>query len=983
MTTTPLSAGQPTSVFTPSLIIPPSGLASSLIGWKPPPTPRIDPFLNQPANAHLLHGLDSQPAFSNILTRSAADGWQIPPGITGDTPPMFRLAMPEQRLSSAFRNLSRGDVVGAGQNFRHAREALQLSFVRGQDVEQFIGAAMGEAVWHEGADTTTYRALDHVREWALKNGHADLKLQEKLVRANLVRRLGGSAETALNLLVEISALIDENSWTPVQRHLVIQSLLSQIDIYLQEGVRTSGKDRRRHFESAKRVLGELEEVVISLKEAGADRGEHDPREVDMAAEIHAYMIDVLMRHSYPLDAYNLAQGLVGKYPESDAAKRVLSTGSPVEPFIDEDGRLSRPSPRYNLWNAGSAALREGVSHARFRRGMDFWKVASAGVGIGVIGALVHDGNADFGTMMQIGALGATALAAKFKAYYGLVAPETRQAWETGYSDKGLVVGVAARALELGATYAFFGGMVPGVGYLEGVPVLRHVIASADGNFGQFYGAGSILTGLVSSFIYQGADAAHFMGEYGIDKGWDLYWHNFLTTTHFGSALKAGWDFWERFVTYALVELPQGVLDGAKEIFSDPVSAKQAFRLYKAATLAWAGATMVRPGLRKAFYDRYPRAALAMELGMLPAGYFLGVDVGDMTGVAPIDKEIISAFGMIAQVVVHRMSGGNLRNLDLANTIRNAMVIPLYAGTGAQMKGVLETTPIAENFFLAVSDNFFKSMGIQIGLIPIGFAHGLLLKFPFHRFWQNKAGRSFSAEVVGNVGRLMLGWSSYQGTLFGEGMQQIIQCPWMTRVWQEPAGGSVQRNMFREDNRPVERKEGQTDEKFNGALDKAAKVMLQEAKVAGRRWPFSMPLTGKTFIERIPFFTALPFTLGKKDEPFPTNPEEKYYRMVYRELARTGKKMMPREYVRQYLGNLGLMIMDVTPGLRDVRRNLLVATWAAREGAHGDAIKRFFEERDWLFNHYDISRDIGTPPEGSFGARWKQAAWFRERLQGSK
>jgi hypothetical protein len=121
---------------------------------------------------------------------------------------------------------------------------------------------------------------------------------------------------------------------------------------------------------------------------------------------------------------------------------------------------------------------------------------------------------------------------------------------------------------------------------------------------------------------------------------------------------------------------------------------------------------------------------------------------------------------------------------------------------------------------------------------------------------------------------------------------------------------------------------------------------------------------------------------KKDEPFPTNPEERYYRMLYEELSREGKSGLTKEDMAWYLDVLDAAARDLSGKQRDVRHNLLVATLAAREGPHGEAIQQFFAERDWVFDHYGIDRSIGTPPTGVIG-RMRQPRWFRKHLRGSQ
>jgi hypothetical protein len=102
-------------------------------------------------------------------------------------------------------------------------------------------------------------------------------------------------------------------------------------------------------------------------------------------------------------------------------------------------------------------------------------------------------------------------------------------------------------------------------------------------------------------------------------------------------------------------------------------------------------------------------------------------------------------------------------------------------------------------------------------------------------------------------------------------------------------------------------------------------------------------------------------------------------MVYRRLAAYGRKRMSAEYVSQFLENLDIIASDLTPSRRDVRRGLLISAWAARKGPHGEAIRAFFKGHDWVFDHYDISRDMEVPPEGGMRNRLSQTRWFEDVL----
>lgn len=932
--------------FTSPIIIPTAQGFDSLLGWNPPPSAQVDPFFSQQANQPYLQNFSSSefsgPAFSSQTSTGA-----------------------EQVFGSAVQDLSLGNIVDAGEKFRKARTEHEFEFMQeGKNPDLYVSATIGEATWYAKPDDVTYRALDRVLEHAKKTDNIELQLHERIVRANLVRRLGGSIDTSYDLLHEVtSSELKLND--PSQRALHVQAQLGKIDLCLQEGL--SSKQLRPYaFQRTLRLLGELRDIVDQNRTAA------DSSELRLVAGLHLTAGEIFLKNGYPLYARQILEVISDKYSGVGGVNMRALRETPFKHFINEDGSLV-DLKSISIEDATYAAVKESFANAVFSSRYEFWRYASAGSIVGTVAAMTLGSGGDFSTALFGSALGATTFVASGKAYKGITSNEALQAFSTGHSDTKVLKHILARTLELGMTYAFFGGVLPGVGELVDVPLLNHLVAASNGSTGQLVGPGAALGGLTYLTGNEIALAGQYISANGFSSGMGDYWNDRATTTVLGSSLNSGVRLASKVSRYVANDMASDIAEALKQMANDPLSAQSALRLYKAGAVGWAGATMVRPELREWMLQHNPKALRAMEVAMLPASYLFGVDVGLTTGVNPFDAYVISGIGMGSQVIVHGMGGGKISNLDLTNVMRNAMVPALYAGTGAQLVGAVEAKTLL--------DHFANSMGVQVGFIPIGFAHGLLLKFPLMRFWQNKAGRSFSAETIGNIGSLMMGYSTWYGSLFREVMQQLVQCPWMSKVWQEPVAGAPQRAAFRGTARPVVA-EGKTSVELAKEKLAAARSLEDMGKVAGRRWRFMMPLTGNTVVSTLPMFVAYPMTLMNKDEPFATIPEEKFYGMIYKELSRKDKNAMPSEYVEQYLENLHHMTMDLSPSRRDVRRNMLVATYAAREGRNGEAIKQFFAERDWLFDHYGVDRNMGTPPEGSFVKRWNQAKWFRQQLQGS-
>lgn len=1050
----PLSANSPfTAAVTPAQ----TAFLPGIIGWNGTLPAAIDPLIAQAPNVPLLYGADGNPIAVGGAGTSAPNDAPVYLPLSGGP---SLLAVPQasrgsailmpggspiQRvdgpylLAQADQEIAKGSFSRAGKLYQTAQKQFEHALLPSDD-PQYQAAVYGEALFGDDADAGTLKALERIRrrleerEEALTASRRDLEsrgedasaidralsdlrgdqFSEALVRSSLTRRLGGSDQNSLRRGLGDLEWIVASADTTIPRHrsLVLQSYLSQVDINLQMGVQAKGEDRaawrKGHFDRARGLLGELRALVAG----GASAAERD-----VVAGVHRYAMGVLRQERYVAWAKDVGEAHNAAFPDHAVE---LDDAS-----LDFGARLG-------------AAIKEGVQQARFPTAGSYWKHAAWGsvAAMGAMAAAGAAGVADvdgFRDLLNPAWIGALAAVGGMKAYHGATAEETRQAFQTGISDRTMgetFFAAMRRTGELAFTYSLFGGPLPFLGALGGP--LGYLVADAHGSVGQLHGPGSALAALMSYLTANAGQLAGAMADHGVGGGLDAFWQHYAQHDPLGNSLQRAWGVYERFVHYVVsgdLGYDVGSWMEAKMAHPHP---EDLLILPKAMSLAWSGLTMVRPDIRNALLRKHPGWLRGAELALLPGAWLMGADIGMALGVTPDNAYRIAAVGIAKYIFFHMMLGGNgFKDLDAANMARNAIVVSMYAGIGGQMAPpALPTIP----------DKFLASMGIQLGLIPVGMLHFRLLDCPQFRWpltnaWENKWKRSFTVELA-NIVRLHLGYSHWLGTAAGEFLQALLS-PSMQKVAHEGTGGMSQRAAFISANAPKagagqalapaqaaeavlqmnarkangnkwwnragaavgrawrsptaaaaakDFRQGLADAAASGepakdlpALAKAAYDLRSQAMKAGRKVQLSQPFTANTLVGRLIMLFTLPFTIANKPEPYATDAEEAYYHdTVYETLVRTGKRGLTEAEAGQFLASLGIIAHDTHPQFRDVAHNLLVAAIAAQTGPHKEAITKFLDANSWALSYYGISRDL-APPEGR---RSKRIAWFGEHLIGS-
>lgn len=984
-----------------------------VLGWDGLPQGEVIPFLGQGSNAGLV-------ATSIMHHNGSAPDSFSPHTVSVPFPQGYA---PTQLLVQADALIVAQSLGEAGQLYRTAREAMQRELLSPDD-RLYQAATYGEALYFGGADVETLKAFDRIlgkleaRESALgdhpspdsnvvretKKEVLGDKFSLYLARWSLVCRLGGSDRNTLrNSVAELEEIIREADTNDVRhRRLVVQAYLSQVDIQLQIGVGVNNRSsdwkliRREHFRRAVDALSNLRTLLSS----GMSEGERTA-----TAHVHRYAMEILWRHHYVEWALEVGREFNAFSPNS--AIPLLQVQQGIIPRL-------------------TAALAEGVHQARFSTTGNYWSHALWGsaAAVGGMAAAGATGVADvdgFRDLIDPAWIGALAAVAAGKIREGVVADETKQAFATGITDRQIdevFFAAIRRTAEIGFTYALFGGPLPLGGVVSGA--LGQLISETNGFASQLHGPGSAVAAIADYLTTNLGGVATSITDHGIGSGLEASWRHYAQHDPLGNSLQRSGRVYGRFGDYVLSgELWDEVGSWVATKLADPHS-RDLLIVPEAASLFWSGLTMARPDVRNRLLRVAPGWLRFAELALLPGAWLMGADIGMALGVSPYDAYRNSLIGIAKYIFFHTMLGGNgFRDIDAANMARNALVVSLYAGVGGQM---------APPQLPTVADKFLASMGIQIGLIPIGVIHFLLLgcpqfRWPLPNAWENKWKRSFTVELV-NILRLSFGWASWLGTSVAE-LAQAMLSPSMQRLAHEGTGGQPQRSTFISANSPQRSPDGVLDPEEMGAilddvntrdtlqgkwwyrlfqrlvgrsgetrealafnrgdadfaaLARGAYNLRSQAAKAGRKVKLSQPFTGRSATEvGIPVL-ALPFAVANKPDPYPTQAEELYYLdTVYATLMADGKKGLSPGEADQFLIYLGIIAHDTDLQFRDVAHNLLVATLAARNGPHAAAIDKFFDANGWVFNYYGIHRDLQLPSRN----RSQRVRWFIENLIGSE
>lgn len=894
--------------------------------------------------------------------------------------------------ADAWRGKRYADV---GARYREARklfdqEIKDRSIVPGIPqalMDPYLDAVRGEVVWSTEIDSGTLTAIDRFkRELDPKNkpAHVEAKWTEKFMRSVALLRLGRHHRAEHVIAKLDGALLSSHEPSPSLRTNVFKVHVAAASIYFEAGKKSAGKKRERYFGATLRHLLRAEEAAAQLaagRELDAPHehlGEIDPGLYKFFAEFRYEFAEKLMESSYTAMCHVVICDLVSYYPNSTFAQAAVSEhGRFTKLLVNERGIIrfvteAELKERAKGWPGFKAAAKEFIRRAKFpsRKAYFAHAAPAAMIGIGVAAGIDMAVSSmtgkpfsfDVPTAAAASGFGAVAGTVYGKVKYARNSPEYRQVKETGVTPLAgadTALDVAKEVGKLGATYVGFGGVVPGAAALKDVPVARHLVYNAGESAAQLHGAGDI-TGYVGNSIVQ-----HGYHMYQADS-LSAYWKDAKKWSALVATLDNDYKLWiKKFVPYMSTKAVGEAAKGIYNVYAHGTAWEKFFFTYKALVGAYyahdllnrrfdvqararfwnavmrgvVSPTKLIPGLNERVKSKLPGMWLP-ELLFLPAAWSLGVDISTACGVKPFDASIIAAMGLVQQGIFHFAGGGSVGNMDLANTGRNAALLGMYAGLGNQM--------LPTHGFNAFSDYVGKSIGIQVGFIPIMIADWYLIRQNGRRVFGNKLARGVTIEQVSNGFAIWLGFATWYGTLIKELIGNLVNHGWMSRTYNTfTASPQQEKGMF-------------------GAIDRGdPRRFMDDFRVAMRRWPFGAPLNGKG-LEHIAPFMAFWYSAGKFREPFETKPDDEFLVTMHNMVERLERsKIMENggevDELRNYLNAVEHNLRNADPRDSDALTGMLLSTYARRNGAHSEEIRNFIDRNPQIFD-YGIPEDLPDVPE---------------------
>jgi len=959
--------------FKPVLSFPTQPFIQGLIGWQTPPGPVADPLISQPGNVSKLVIPSSQvPPDPAIVSGVAARG--VPVSIEhGLLIPRQSTDTDNEMLKPAFELLAQGRTKDAGTVFGDLRRCLEGSELDPPEElhSAYTQALIAEALYDPGATGSTYQALDRLMDHAESRGNVEVQLGARIVYSHMVSRKGGAHTRAIDRLEEIPQISGLDLTRSDHRQMLVQSRIALMSTYLQRGIELRKKRTHDFNMVVNHVLPDLR------KDAGTDQNLQE-----LVADLHAYAAGCFVEQGYPVQAYEVVRILKKEYPQSEATGTFEADGNPLAAYLDDTGNLKHASG----WRSIRAGLADAVVHARFETNKSALAAilgsAAAGMATASVWSFATGQELDLSTLTAFGGSASSLFFASAKAMKGWNSEESRQSRLTGHSrvsSEEMWKNLIWRAAEVAGVHLIMGAPVFGLGLADGIPGLESILLDSNGVWGQMYGIGS-----AEAFIYSGV-AAHSVDwinqimQYGPILGTEEFWSHFSTNNPLGQTLQSAWDFYANFVDYVVSAdgMNRDIINGLLDMSSDIWSYETLDRGLQIAAGTYGLVTLSIPGARDWLKKRVGFGPhLLTEAVMIAGAYRLGINLALALDVAVTDALLTPGVAMVQNAIFQKMRGKETRwrDTNLADILRQGFITTLFAGVGDKMLAGIDASTLG--------DQFSKSLGIIPAFAPIIAALVLTCRFNPTQTIKSTAFRAPTTEsFLINIPRMFMGWSTWYGTAYAETMQSFVNWPWMFKlanlyVGKPVVGRSLAQESLVNANQPsLQTGETSSQEQSSQSLESLSKNM-------GRKWDFTATLTGSSLVERLPYCFAFYMALTDKEEPFPTAPEPKFYSMVYQTLS-ASRDGMTAEVMEQYLDNLTLIAGDLSPERRDVRRNLLVATWAARSGDHGQEINEFFDRQGWVFDHYDIDRNMALPPQGGALLDFRRNRWFNRELSGAR
>lgn len=883
----------------PTVIIE-SGFGGACVGLQPAEV-RHSPFAASQQVSHLIVAPDGQPIAGDGVS-AYADGFIIPDSSMLHGDPRENLVRAKQLLATDPRKA--GELAQKARIvFDDAREwRFEIREERDPVAESDLYrlAVQLEALYCEEITPDTLAALDRLpRELRLATAVAHY-------RAN-------SLDAALHTLV---GLTQAGAAGDV---VTMMALMTQANIYTSKAMMAqTDVERTSALQQIPRILNdELPAAIDAMGDAAEVRGK--------LAELYFHNAGFLRSCGFYEEAIAVARTLCSeRFSGAGAVEDVLDAEkSPVAPWL-KGGRIMTDEEIRSQQGRWKHAIGEGLKRAKFRNSATYWKTALlAGIGSLIAAYVANRFNIDYEMAAAVFGVGASAGVGVAKIHRVLTSPEVRRAYRTGHSDVS-----AFSALGYGAAEA----------------------AKLAATFGLFYALGIPIAGSAAYALNQGSEL--------VNLGPEKWWEQFIKTP-FGATVASAHQFFEKLLFQHIPTVPGKVAGGFRDVFSGNVRPMHAAAVFEAASLVYAVGTLPILNTRGKLLERYPRLMKYGEPVALAGNYAIAVHMGLGLGMAPRDALMAPGIGIaLWQGVLHLFGGGRLNNFDHSNAARLGLLVVGFNAVGARIvDGADAIMGLPKGVEKDIGFLFGQTMGLMVGFLPLRLAmSGLMGYSQTGRFWPNTLHRTYTAELI-CLPAVLWGMDKAPVIAFKEGAMMLAAVPAMEEQYQSEAGSRPQKLKFLSDITPpaVNKTRNWEPADWEEAVDGAAGRLENAASQAGERGGMWGMFTGRTLVHRLWPLFVLVNNLRKKPKPFAVGAEPVYWTQTILPVLMDAKTKP--EQIDWYLKQLKRIIWKGEPTRWHVHHNMLVTTWAARAGYHGDAIRKFFASMPaTLLRHYGIALD---------------------------
>lgn len=925
---------------------------------------------------------------------------------------------PSHVLLSEAINMVSSNPEKAGRRFTKARDDERATHANLADIQHqvFIEATFGAAAWG-AVDTQTFADLRAVRKKAKKLGDKETIAREMLVRALAHLRIGDD-EAAIDILDLLSEKIQDTK-EPIPFHTHV--LLMYINIHIDHAIKYRGPERSFALNSLAHLMQDKLKKII--EKAQAESRLH-PNLTDSLAKIYIFVAEFLLAQRRPVDAKEVINAAHKIFPCNDNMGGLFNEDA----FLEDGPSISEISPlqqlllgKHKVSDHIVAGVTEFLNSAQFESNRAFWKYAAGGAlalagSVTALKVLFSNNPPSLANTMMCAATGAVAAVATGKTIRGLRAPETRQAFASGYSEARFGKLAIRETMKLLGLYAAFGGIIPGAS------ILPHAMLASDHS--QLHGLGSLMSYIMNSAGVRTEELFKSVSVHGLFHGLNIFWNHWAGTSYFAEAVNNGLTLpfnhpFERiFSKTSINHLPQWartfsfttVADAGRSIGLGLLYGYMGFSsLYYLAHMNPKASALLRKYLpRYMDYVLFPGAFLATTVAMIASG---------------VSLEAAPVLVFWNYIIQHRhfVQGGGTWN-PLRTGVAKEMPWPIYATAGGVQVLYLgpgnaikpHVPPLSETGFLQYLWNNIEANAGMVGfLATLGVFHAVFSGLSIKQTLKAKFAKAWTYEIPANTIKLMLGWTSFLANIIGPFIKEIGLGSVVTAVYRESGGSPLQVNTFAKlisahhaamqkqalgDEAPPESSPGSVIEVSQFAdLQKKMKSNANKmhddgvkAALRGEAYGYlNVALLRQSIADQLITLTDVYFMEDDKRLLLrPDYRKERYTEIVYNAL--TDPNTSP-EAVEEFFDRLRVIAADTSPELKHVRRNLIMTTIRAMAGkAHGDKIYKFFTEGEGIslvsaYKLAGILEEVSKMPrnEGHSTSSWiaKRSArkWIERHL----